>query len=213
MSPEVCEGPKGPKAQANKTKERSPKKDRPFLHYRVKFLPWTNLTGNKLSVEKSVRTRFLALPNLRVAPLGTRLRYLRKRRGLTLMELARRTGVSHGAICRLENGMVPLDPARLGRILAFFGDDAREVLPDGADIYDHVIPVKDFGSWLRNFRMRRGIPQKNLAEALGVHKVTVCRYEKHGLKPDARILKRLRRQFNLGAGEPQPNPHNCYNRK
>jgi len=115
------------------------------------------------------------------------------------MELARRTGVSHGTISRLEMGNLPLDPARLGRILAFFGDAAREVLPGGADIYDHVIPVKDFGSWLRNFRMRRGIPQKDLAEALGVHKVTVCRLERHGLNPDARILKLLRRKFGLRA--------------
>ncbi|MFH1726451.1 MAG: helix-turn-helix transcriptional regulator [Elusimicrobiota bacterium] len=141
----------------------------------------------------------MALPDLGTAPLGVRLRYLRKRRGLTQFELARHTGVSHGTINRLEIGKAPLDPARLGRVLAFFGEAAREVLPGGADVYDHVIPVKDFGSWLRNFRMRRGIPQKDLAEALGIHKVTVCRYERQGLQPAARILKRLRRKFKLGA--------------
>lgn len=141
----------------------------------------------------------VALPDLSKAPLGARLRYLRKRCGLTLLELARRTGVSHGVIYRLEKGLVVPEPVRLGRILAFFGDDAREVLPDGADIYDHAIPVKDFGSWLRNFRMRRGISQKDLGEVLGVHRVTVCGYERQGLRPDARVLKRLRRKFKLGA--------------
>jgi len=59
------------------------------------------------------------------------------------MQLARRTGVSHGTISRLEMGKVPLDPAYLGGILVFFGDAAREVLPGGADIYDHVLPVTD----------------------------------------------------------------------
>ncbi|MFH1726440.1 MAG: helix-turn-helix transcriptional regulator [Elusimicrobiota bacterium] len=52
---------------------------------------------------------------------------------------------------------------------------------------------------MRNFRLRRGMRQKDLADALGVHKVTVCRYERNGLKPEVRILKRLKRKFELGA--------------
>lgn len=139
----------------------------------------------------------MPLPDLKKSSLGTRLRYLRKRRGLTRFDLARLTGVSHNTIARMERGDVEPEPARLGRLLAYFGEDARLVLDEGADIYDAAIPPADFGSWLRNFRMRRGLRQNDLAKALGVSKVTVCRYEKQGFRPDREVLARLRRRFKL----------------
>jgi len=80
---------------------------------------------------------------------------------------------------------------------AYFGEDACGVLANGGDPFDQAIPVTDFGSWLRNFRMRRGLKQSELAKTLGVSKVTVWSYERQGSKPGPRIIKRLRRRFKL----------------
>lgn len=42
------------------------------------------------------------VPDLAKAPLGARLRFLRKRRGLSISQLERLTGISHGTISRIE---------------------------------------------------------------------------------------------------------------
>ncbi|OGR90296.1 MAG: hypothetical protein A3J74_08845 [Elusimicrobia bacterium RIFCSPHIGHO2_02_FULL_57_9] len=44
--------------------------------------------------------------------------------------------------------------AAVGKLLAYFGRDLHEAFPDGKDPHDLVAPVTDFGSWLRNFRVR-----------------------------------------------------------
>ncbi|MFH1726449.1 MAG: helix-turn-helix transcriptional regulator [Elusimicrobiota bacterium] len=121
------------------------------------------------------------------------MRYLRRSRGLTIGELAEASGVGRNTLSRLERGVTPFNPAVVGRILAQFGPEARKVFAE--DPYEHLIPTESFGAWLRNFRMRMGMRQKDLAEALGVHKVTVCRYERHGFMPDVRVLRRLKEKF------------------
>ncbi|MDD5656832.1 MAG: hypothetical protein PHF00_06210, partial [Elusimicrobia bacterium] len=40
--------------------------------------------------------------------------------------------------------------------------------PESKDAVDELIPVKDFGSWLRNFRVRKGLQQVELAKLLGI---------------------------------------------
>lgn len=111
------------------------------------------------------------------------------------MDMARLTGLGHNSIGRLERGEFQPDPARLGRILSHFVPEASELL--GPDFYERLIPADDFGGWLRNFRLRNGLRQDELARALGLHKVTVCRYEKGAAKPAAEVVKRLKRRYKL----------------
>lgn len=102
-----------------------------------------------------------------------------------------------GTLSQLERGVCPTSLPVLGRILTFFQSAAGEAFPGPGDIFDQVIPPTDFPSWLRNFRLRRGIEQTALAKKIGVSKVTVCRYERNHSRPARVILERLRKAFKL----------------
>lgn len=65
------------------------------------------------------------------------------------------------------------------------------------DVFDFIMPVTDFASWLRNFRMRRELQQVELAKKLGVSNVTICRYERRASNPAPAILEKLRAIFKL----------------
>ena len=106
-----------------------------------------------------------SLPDLGTATLGARLRYLRRRLGITRTLFATGTGVSRGAIGRLEQDKArTLNPWVLGRILPFLASRYKEVFPETqGDPYDFLVPPTTFGAWLRNQRMRRGLQQRDLA--------------------------------------------------
>ena len=171
--------------------------DKVSFDERLKWLPQSDPGGNQFGVERAIKPVYLPLPDLQTAPIGVRLRFVRKRRGLTIPELGRLTGISHGSISRLETGSAPVNIAAVGKILAFFGPNLAEVFPDGQDPRDQLLPVSDFASWLRNFRMRKGLRQVELARILRVSKVTVCRYEQNRSRPQEVILKRLKKAFKL----------------
>lgn len=161
-------------------------------------LPQKYLEGNKFCVEKSIIKCLDVLPDLEMTPLGGRLRFLRKRQGLTQVDLARRTGISAVTICTLERGGgATYHPEIVGKLLAYFGREAAEAFPEGIDGVDHFLPVTDFGSWLRNFRVRKGLQQVELAKLLGVCKASVSAYEQNQTRPKDAVLKRLRKAFKL----------------
>ncbi|MFH2202011.1 MAG: helix-turn-helix domain-containing protein [Elusimicrobiota bacterium] len=136
-------------------------------------------------------------PDLRTASLGEKIRYVRRRLGLSCKELARRAGIGNNTLTRLERGEGKAIDAVVGRVLRALGPALAEAFPGTQDIFDLLFPSTSFGDWLRNFRLRRGLQQRELAEILGLNKVSVCRYEKNIVKPQEAILKRLRRKFNL----------------
>lgn len=162
-----------------------------------KVLPQRDPEGKELFVGKSIRNRLVVVPDLQKTPIGARIRFLRKRQGLTIPDLERLTGISHGTISRLERGSAAVNVAAVGKLLAYFGRDIEEAFPDGQDPQDLLVPVSDFGSWLRNFRVRKRLQQVELARALGVSKVTVCRYERNHSRPQDVIIKRLKKAFKL----------------
>jgi len=43
-----------------------------------------------------------------------------------------------------------------------------EAFPEGKDGVDHFVSVTDFGSWLRNFRVRKELQKVELVKILGV---------------------------------------------
>lgn len=69
-------------------------------------------------------------------PIGPRIKTLRKERGLSLAELARRTGVSEATLSRVENGQTLVSAHHLYRlagtlgvdITAFFGEGATSIM-------------------------------------------------------------------------------------
>ena len=139
----------------------------------------------------------MAVPDLQTAPIGVRLRFLRKRRGLTIPDLEKSTGIGHNAISALERGAVPPKPWVLGPILTFYGQDAAVVFPGEGDVFDRVIPPIDLGAWLANFRLRKGLQLKELARVLQVSKVAVWRYERNIMRPSNISLERLQKAFKL----------------
>jgi transcriptional regulator with XRE-family HTH domain len=111
--------------------------------------------------------------------------------------LAHATGVSHNAISCLERGVCAPKAWTLGPILSFFGAEAARVFPGGADAYDSVVPPTDFGTWLNNFRLRKGLQLKDVAVKVGVSAVSIHYYEQGRMKPAPAVIKRLRRAFKL----------------
>jgi len=85
----------------------------------------------------------------------------------------------------------------VGKLLAYFGREAAEAFPEGGDAFDHFVPVSGFGSWLRNFRVRKGLQQVDLAKMLGVCKSSVSAYEGNQTRPRDAVLKRLKKVFKL----------------
>ena len=113
------------------------------------------------------------------------------------MELARRAGIGCNTLTRLERGEGKAIDAVVGRVVRALGPAVAEVFPGTADVFDLLFPPSSFGGWLRNFRLRRGLQQVELARILNVNKVTVWRYEKGGAKPGAAVVRRMKRTFKL----------------
>ncbi|MFH1724716.1 MAG: helix-turn-helix transcriptional regulator [Elusimicrobiota bacterium] len=160
-------------------------------------MPHKDAEGKKLSVEKTVRNTMFVSPDLEKLPLGGRLRFLRKRQGLTIVDLEQRTGVSRATICKLERGKAGMRPDAMGKLLSYFRGSLADAFPEGADAFDLLAPVSDFGSWLRNFRIRKGLRQFELAKIIGVCKASISAYEMKHTRPQDPVLKRLKEAFKL----------------
>ena len=95
---------------------------------------------------------------------------MRRRLGLRIEDLNAKSGLGHNAISRLERDTNrKVYPWVLGRLLPFLASQFKETFPEaGGDPYDFLIPPTTFGSWLKNFRMRRGLKLKDLAQTLNV---------------------------------------------
>ncbi len=62
--------------------------------------------------------------------VGSKIRQLRKERGLTQSELARRIGVQQSDLCRMENGEYKVSLDTLFKVLGVFGMDIGEFFRD-----------------------------------------------------------------------------------
>jgi len=166
--------------------------------------PWA-LSGNELRVKRRIKPAYFILPEPTKATLGVRLRYLRQQAVLTIEELCRKTGVSTGAIPKLERDKAPvLRPWVLERILPFLSKSLKQAFPEsGGDPYDFLVPPVTFGKWLRNQGMRLALQVKDFATRLRVEEFTVIRYEADQSRPDPAVQQRLRRLLKLD-GKPLP---------
>lgn len=63
------------------------------------------------------------------------------------------------------------------------------------DFLDYFCPSDTYGSRLRKLRISRNLQQKDLAKMTGIHKVSLCRYEKDLIKPNEKMVKRIKNTF------------------
>ncbi|MCB4756953.1 MAG: transcriptional regulator [Elusimicrobia bacterium] len=127
------------------------------------------------------------------ATLGTRLRYLRRRAGITITQLATQSGISHNSISRLERASsFKVNPTILEKLMQVLGVKLQEISPEtDGDCYDLLIPPKTLGSWIKNARMKKGLQQKKLARLLGVNRETVRRWERDIVHPNSGLKPQL----------------------
>ena len=129
--------------------------------------------------------------------LGARIKALRIRNGLKQAELAKSTGIGTTILARYEQGKIlDLTPWILQKIAVSLKIDPAELLPEPEqankkDFLDYFCPGDTWGSRLRKLRLSRNIQQKDLAEMIGISKVSVCRYEKDRSKPSKIITEKI----------------------
>lgn len=56
---------------------------------------------------------------------------------------------------------------------------------------------KDFGERIRNYRIKKGLSQENLATALGKNKATISRYEKGEVLPNVKDISIICEEFGI----------------
>lgn len=161
--------------------------------------PRRDIAGTEFGFKRRIKPVYFVLPDPTKASLGERLRYLRKRLGVTLEEFSQITRLGHNTIAKIERGETrKIQPWVLGRILPALADRFKEAFPEtSGDPYDFLIPPTTFGGWLKNFRARRSLKLKDLAEALKVRSFTVIRYEADESKPLLEVRNNLRRVYGL----------------
>ena len=159
--------------------------------------PRWDLAGNKLPLKRRIKPTYFVLPDPSKATLGARLRFMRRKTGLTINQLAHKARLGHNVIASLERGKTrTLKPWVLGRILPFLAPGFKEAFAEArGDLYDFLAPPDTFGGWLRNLRLRRGMKQKELARALGVSRESIRRYEGDLSRPAKAVSKRLEEVF------------------
>ena len=129
--------------------------------------------------------------------LGARIKALRIKTGLKQAELAKSAGIGTTVLARYEQGKVlDLTPWILQKIAKSLKIDPVELLPgteqaNNKDFLDYFCSSGTWGGRLRKMRLNRNIQQKDLAKMLGIHKVSLCRYEKDLIKPNKIMKKRI----------------------
>ena len=125
------------------------------------------------------------------------MRAFRKKTGISIAEVAAASGLSFNCIRQIEANPRAPKLEKVGRLVKFYGPRIKDVFPSCGDIYQAIAPVKDFGTWLKNFRLRNCLTQHELARIWGVSWVCVSRYESNLVKPTPPLLARLKDALGL----------------
>ena len=132
--------------------------------------------------------------------IGDRIRNLRVQTGLTIDQIVNQRDIPRSVLNRYErNEIDKLDPWTLEKIAKALEIDPIELLvseTDVKDIFDYFCPPTTLGAKIRNLRLKKHLQQKDLAKMLGIHKVSLCRYEKDQCKPDKQIILKLEQILN-----------------
>ena len=129
--------------------------------------------------------------------LGNRIKALRIKAGLKQADLAESAGIGTSVLARYEQGrIIDLTPQVLQKIASILNIEPLELLPvpnhpNSRKFLDYFCPSDSQGSRIRKLRLSRNLQQDELAKMLGIHKVSVCRYEKDRSKPSKIITENI----------------------
>jgi len=138
--------------------------------------------------------------------VGERIRYFRIKSNITRVNLAKKSGVAVSIIAKYEDNKIsklniwileklaPQLGIRIADLMLYHGSRIK-------DIYNYVCPLTTLGQKIRNFRIRHHIQQNNLAKMLGIHKVTLCRYERNVVRAPKKIISRIKILRNKSSSE------------
>ncbi|MFM7232377.1 MAG: helix-turn-helix domain-containing protein [bacterium] len=147
--------------------------------------------------------------------LADRLRSSRRRLGLTQAELATRTGLDEGSVCRWESGGRQPSRGMLNRLEAILTALERGSGGDGgAESTERELPALSFfdrtrwrrkpptelthgqptslGDEIRQRRLELGLSQKQLGARIGVGRATIYRWERGEAHPPKAHQTKLR---------------------
>lgn len=122
-----------------------------------------------------------------------RLKELRQKNNLTLKELSeqlseRNVKISVDALAKYERGDREPKIDKWKHLAEFYG-----VSPE----YLMGLNSNDFGSRIKELRIKNGLSQTELAEKIGVKDNTICQYEKGKRHPNDKIWQKLADCFNV----------------
>ena len=141
--------------------------------------------------------RFRQESILNITKLGDRIRLFRIKQGISQKTLAERSGLAVTVLARYEQGKIlDINPWMLQKLAKFLKTDPAELLPgseqaNNKDFLDYFCQPDTYGGRLRKMRLNRNLQQKDLAKMLGLHEVSVCRYEKDRSKPSKIITEKI----------------------
>ena len=132
-----------------------------------------------------------------IKTLGARIKALRIRNSLKQAELASSAGIGTTVLARYEQGKIlDINPWMLQKVAKSLKIDPAELFPGpeqakNKDFLDYFCPSDTWGSRLRKLRLSQNLQQKELAEMIGISKVSVCRYEKDRVNPSKKIAEKI----------------------
>jgi transcriptional regulator with XRE-family HTH domain len=166
------------------------------------------VSGGTNRVTRLLIVRWASLPQTPIPlpqdnTLGSRLKHLRQSQGITQNTLATLCSRPVSLIAKYEQNKIKKpSPYLLQELARALKTDTNKLIhiqdfqaisnkQDIKDIFDHLVPPKDFGSKLKNLRLKHKINQKELALKLGLNRESIRRYEKNITTPNQEIQAKI----------------------
>ena len=128
--------------------------------------------------------------------LGERLRIFRERRGLTLQEVASRSGLSRSYISEIENGKKQPSLKTLEALAGALNVALEALMPEG-DLEVDAEADNPLGDRLRLARERKGMSLAEAAEAAGISVSYLSEIERGQAQPAVETLRLLAQVVGL----------------
>lgn len=128
--------------------------------------------------------------------LGDRLRIFRERRGLTLQEVASRSGLSRSYISEIENGKKQPSLKTLEALAGALNVALEALMPEG-DLEVDAEADNPLGDRLRLARERKGMSLAEAAEAAGISVSYLSEIERGQAQPAVETLRLLAQVVGL----------------
>ncbi|MBQ7263692.1 MAG: helix-turn-helix domain-containing protein [Synergistaceae bacterium] len=130
-----------------------------------------------------------------VGGMGTRIRALRKSKGLSQSQLGEKVGADANTVSRWENERIEAGHAYMVKLADALGTTTDHLLGLGGHDIEPTQMEGQTGGRIKHYRDQLGLTQEELAHKVGVHVNTIRRWEQGKQSPDARKLASLADAF------------------